>query len=361
MKFFKFIMTLSIGLLLAYGIYYGMSLMAVKKAQRAKETPLVELAAVKKGHFENRIEAIGNANAKESINVTASVSEFVDKIYFQEGGRVEKDQLLVTLEQAAERAELADAKLLVEDENREYQIAKKLYDKKAVSQTEFDKETYQFRAAMAKLEAVEARIKKRIITAPFSGVTGIRHVSPGALITSGTVITTLDDISIIKLAFTVPETFMAALQSGMSVEAGCAAYPGKKFSGKITVIDSRVDPSTRAITVHSEFDNKDNLIKPGMLMNIEIISDPRDKLSIPEKALLSYGSKSFVYVVGKDMKASKRQITIGSRNFGNIEVLGGLSEGEMIVTEGLDKLNDGDTVRLETPKASPDAKGAAGK
>jgi len=145
----------------------------------------------------------------------------------------------------------------------------------------------------------------------------------------------------------VPETFMAAIKSGMTLEAGCAAYPGKKFTGKITVIDSRVDPGTRAVTVHSEFDNKDGLIKPGMLMEVEIISDPRDELSIPEKALLSYGSKSFVYVVGKDMKASRRQITIGSRDFGNIEVKNGLSEGERIVTEGLDKVSDGSIVKTE--------------
>ena len=348
MRVLKFIMTLTLGLMIAYGVYYWMSLAAEKKVKRGPGVPLVELAPVKKRHFENRIEALGNANARESINVTASVTEFVDKILFKEGGRVEKDQLLVTLEQTAELAELADARLLMEDEKRESQIAKKLYDKKAVSQTEFDKQTYQHRAAQAKLDALEARVKKRLITAPFSGVTGIRHVSPGTLITAGTVITTLDDLAVIKLAFTVPETFMATLKPGMPVEAGCAAYRGKKFNGKITIIDSRVDPDTRAVAVHSEFDNKEGLIKPGMLMNIEIISNPREALSIPEKALLSYGEKSFVYIVGKDMKAKKRQITIGMRNFGNIEVLEGLSEGDMIVTEGLDKLSDGSVVTTAT-------------
>ena len=244
----------------------------------------------------------------------------------------------------------------MEEEKREYQIAKTLYDKKAVSQTGFDKETYQLKAAQAKLDAVEARIKKRLITAPFSGVTGIRHVSPGTLITAGTVITTLDDLSIIKLAFTVPETFISALKPGMTVEAGCAAYPAKKFTGKISVVDSRVDPDTRAITVHAEFDNQDGLIKPGMLMNIEIISNQRESLSIPEKTLLSYGVKSFVYVVGKDMIAKKREISIGMRNFGNIEVKEGLKEGERIVAEGLDKLNDGSAV---TTAASSQDKGAA--
>jgi len=337
-----------LSLALAYGIYYFMNMAGAKKQRKEPGVPLVELTKVSKKKFEDRIEAIGTANARESINVTASVTEFVDKIQFKEGERVEKDKLLVSLEQTAELAELAEIRLLMEDEAREYKIARKLYDKKVVSQTEFDKQSYELRAAQARLDAVEARIKKRRITAPFSGFTGIRQVSPGTLITAGTIITTLDDLSVIKLSFTVPETFIAALRRGMTVEAGCAAYPDKKFSGKISIVDSRVDPETRAVTVQAEFENPSYLIKPGMLMNIEIISNPRESISIPEKALLSYGEKHFVYVVGKDMTAKKRMIVIGFRNFGNIEVKSGLKEGEMIVTEGLDKVNNEQPVRTSS-------------
>jgi len=350
MKAFKFILIILISLASAYGAYYLISMIGTKKLKMAQPPPLVEIAKVEKKKFEDRIEAIGTANARESVNITASITEFVDTIHFNEGEYVEKDRLLVSLEQKEELAALSEIRLLLEDENREYKISRNLYDKKVVAQTEFDKQSYELKIAKVKLNAVEARIKKRNISAPFSGVTGIRKVSPGTLITAGTVITTLDDLSVIKLSFTVPETFIASLKPGMTVEAGCAAYPDKKFTGKISIIDSRVDPDTRAVTIQAEFPNPGSMLKPGMLMNIEIISNPREAVSIPEKALLSYAEKHFVYILGKDMTAERRSISIGARTFGSIEVKDGLKEGENIICEGIDKVKDGEKVMIAPGK-----------
>ena len=158
-------------------------------------------------------------------------------------------------------------------------------------------------------------------------------------------ITTLDDTSTIKLDFTVPETFMAAMQPGLEIKATSVAYPERVFAGRVASVDSRVDSDTRAVTVRALVPNADGLLKPGMFLTVRLAQAERDVLVVPEETLLPEQGDVFVFVV-RDEKATKRKIRTGQRRVGTVQVLEGLRAGELVVTEGTQKLRDGANVRL---------------
>jgi membrane fusion protein (multidrug efflux system) len=165
----------------------------------------------------------------------------------------------------------------------------------------------------------------------------------GTLISPGDVITTLDDTSVIKLDFAVPETFVSTVREGLSVRATAPAYAGRSFAGKVASIDSRVDVNTRSVTVRALLANEDGALKPGMFLNVSLAKDERDTLVIPEEALTPEAEKQFVFVVA-DGKAFRREVRIGGRSPGTVEVLAGLSVGDRVVVEGTQKVRDGSPV-----------------
>jgi membrane fusion protein (multidrug efflux system) len=168
----------------------------------------------------------------------------------------------------------------------------------------------------------------------------LRRVSVGALISPGDVITTLDDTSVIKLDFSVPETFVSILREGLSVRATAPAYPGRTFAGKVASIDSRVDMNTRSVTVRALLANEDGALKAGMFLNVSLAKDDRQTLIIPEEALTPEAEKQFVFVVA-DGKAQRREVRIGGRSPGSVEILAGLDAGERVIVEGTQKVRDG--------------------
>ena len=351
MKSMKLILAIVLGLLCAGGSYWLLDSMGGKKKAREKSIPEVATSVVRAEPFEDRIEALGTTRATESVVITASVTELLEGIRFQEGQEVKKGDALVTLEQAEEQALLRQAQLAFDEEERLFQIAERLHGKKAVSQTEYEKQVYARNAARARLEAAATKVKERTITAPFAGQTGIRQASPGTLVTPGTPITTLDDLSVIKLFFTVPETFLNVLTAGQPVEARCAAYPDLLFKGKVSIIDTRIETDSRAVTIMAEFPNPDRKLRPGMLMRVELINRHREAPSIAEKALLSYGKRHFVFVLKPDETVERRQVELGLRVFGRVEITKGLAAGEKVVVEGINKISAGQKVKTVGPAA----------
>jgi membrane fusion protein (multidrug efflux system) len=185
-----------------------------------------------------------------------------------------------------------------------------------------------------------------LIRAPFDGLLGFRMVSPGTLLTSGTPITTLDDIAQLKLDFSVPETLLSGVSVGASVVAYSAAFPNREFEGEVTAIDSRIDPVTRAATVRAIIPNPDLILRPGMLMTTEVLTDRIDELVIPEQALIQNAAESYVFVVDENMTAQRRNIQFTRRWRDNIVVDSGLEAGEEVVTAGAFKLRPNAKVEI---------------
>ena len=311
---------------------------------RGNAPALVTLAPVRSERMAQKLEALGNARANESVNVSSKTSNIVTAVRFRDGERVQRGQVLVQLDDAQARADVAAAEAAVTESQSQYDRSRELLRTQTLSKSSFDQLEATLKSNRAKLGAAQARLEDTVIRAPFSGRVGLRSVSVGTLINPGTVITTLDDTSVIKLDFSVPENFVSSLREGLSVRASAPAYPGRAFTGKVSSIDSRVDMNTRSVMVRALLANDDGALKPGMFLSVSLAKDERDALVIPEEALTPEAERQYVYVVA-DGKAQRREVRIGGRRPGSVEVLAGLNPGEHVVVEGTQKIRDGAAVR----------------
>jgi len=311
---------------------------------RSNAPPSVTLAAVRAERVSQKLEALGNARANESVDISSKTSNIVIAVTFRDGERVKRGQVLVQLDDAQARADVAAAQAAVTESESQYARSRELLNTQALSKSSFDQLVATLTANRARLQAAQSRLEDTVIRAPFSGRVGLRRVSVGTLISPGDVITTLDDTSVIKLDFSVPENFLATIREGLSIRASAPAFPGRNFSGKVSSIDSRVDMNTRSVTVRALLANEDGALKPGMFLNVVLANDEREALVIPEEALTPEAEKQYVFVVA-DGKVSRREVRIGGRQPGSVEVIAGLVAGERVVVEGTQKVRDGASVQ----------------
>lgn len=354
MKYFKTLVTIlvAVAIVLVVKRYVGYSNLPVGQPKGGESTVVAE--KVEDRSFVTRIEALGTAHANESVTITSSVSERVGKVFFENGETVKAGDLLVQLENAEELADLEQAKVNLQEQRRELERLKPLRNTKVISQQDYDTRQSAVKTAEAQVAAAMARLEDLAITAPFSGVLGLRQVSPGALVQPGTQIATLDDLDVIKVNFTIPETLLGEINVDQKIEAGSVAYADETFHGVVTSIDSRVDATTRAVTLQAKIDNPDHRLRPGMLMTIVLIVRQHDAAGVPEKALLAYGEKHFAYVLKSDQTVERREVNIGQRETGWVEIKEGLNAGETIVVEGLMSLKDGARVRVAEASVAKD-------
>jgi membrane fusion protein (multidrug efflux system) len=289
------------------------------------------------------IEAIGNAVANESTEITSKTVNTVTAIHFSEGQLVKKGAVLVEFDSIQARAELAAAEAALAESRSQFKRSRELFDTKALSPSQLDQLEATLKSNEAKVAAAQSKVQDTIIRAPFSGRIGFRRISVGGLVSPGSVISTLDDTSVVKLDFTIPQAYMFALTPGLPITAQIAGVPNQSFTGKVTTLDSRVDPVTRSIIVRAELPNPKGLLKPGMFMTAKISAASTNALLIPEGAIVPEQGKSYVFVV-KDGIASKREVTLGRRKPGQVQIVQGLSGGERVVVEGTQKVRDGGQV-----------------
>lgn len=294
--------------------------------------------------WSDTIGALGTVKARESVTVTAKVSETVSVVHFESGDEVEAGTPLVELTGNQQRAMLAQAQATSEEAARLYSRQDNLAVQGVIPRASLDAQRAVRDYSRARVEEMRAALADRVIRAPFAGVLGIRQVSPGALVTPGTPIATLDDISHVYVDFPVPEDRYANLAVGQQLAASAAAYPGREFEGVVSTIDSRIDPVTRAVNVRGEFVNADRALRPGMLLQVTLIRPPRQALLVPEISIVQVGNSSFVYRVGPDAVVERVDVAIGSRRGGLAEITAGLAVGDRIVVDGTGKLRPADKV-----------------
>lgn len=286
--------------------------------------------------YEELLESIGTAQANESVNLSPSVTETISKINFNEGDFVQKEYVLVELTSDEEKATLDEAK-------KQYERVENLTQNAAATLTRRDQQ-------LLSKQVAEARLADRIIKAPFSGVLGLRKVSEGALVTPGMIITTLDDLSVIKLDFAVPETHLESVSPKKKIVATSVAFVGKTFEGTVYVVDTRVDPVTRTVDARALIPNPDRLLKPGILLDVKLVIDEGEAIIIPEEALTLAKEGSYVFVVKEDNTLTKRTVVTGRRFAGTVEVKSGIQVGEKIVMEGNPRLYEGQKVEVTGAK-----------
>jgi membrane fusion protein, multidrug efflux system len=291
-------------------------------------------------------EALGNANANEAVDIRPQITAAVVEILFEEGQRVERGEVLLRLESSEPLAQLAEARAALVDSESQYRRASELFKTRVVAESQLEQLEAQRDADRAAVNAAQARLDHTVIRAPFAGQLGLRRVSIGSIVSPATVITTLDDISSIKLDFNVPEVFLARLEPGLTVTAHSAAWPDLRFSGQVTTIDTRVDPVSRTVTVRAMLPNEDGRLRPGMFLTVTLLKDDVESLVVPEEAIVPERSKQYVLVVGPDAVVERREVRSGRRRPGEIEILDGLEPGERVITEGTQNVRPGQRVTI---------------
>ena len=309
----------------------------------------VVVMETKRDVFVDRVEALGTLRANETLELTATVSEIVTFIDFDDGQRVKAGDILVEMTSREEHALIEEEKSTIAEAKKQYDRVKRLAEQGAISQSLYDQRRREYEAARARLRALESKLQDRLIVAPFSGIVGLRNISVGALVEPGDIVTTLDDDSVMKLDFTVPAIYLATLKKGLPIVATSPAFADRQFKGKVASINSRIDPSTRSIVVRAIIPNKGRLLKPGLLMRIELLKNPREILVIPEEALIPLGREQYVFVADRSADptvAERRKVTTGSRRLGEIEILSGLDSGEFVITHGALRVQSGQAVKI---------------
>ena len=311
--------------------------------ERAARAVLVAAAHPKLKDFALEVEALGTVRANESVDITSKVADRVVAIHFEEGKQVRKGDVLVELDSAEARADLAAAEAAERDSRSQFKRSQELFQTRALSEAQLEQLEATMLANQARVAAARSRVNDRIIVAPFAGRVGLRNVSLGGLVSPGAVITTLDDLSVVKLDFSVPELFLSNLNAGLPIEAGSSAYPNATFKGRVSSVDTRVDPTTRAIVVRAVIENRDSRLRPGMFMTLRLVRSEGKALMLPETAVVPEDSKHFVFVVEQG-RAYQREVTIGRRRPGEVEIRKGVTAEDLVVVDGTLNVHDGSPV-----------------
>ena len=326
-----------------------------EKEKKARPAALVEAAPIARAIFTDTLEAVGTALANEQVVLSAPVTERITSINFADGGYVSKGTVIATLAVGQERAELAAAEAQALQAGQQLDRVQALKKRGFATTASLDQQVAAAQSARANAQLARASIGDRVIRAPFGGWASLRTVSPGAIVTAGTEIATVSDISRIKLDFTVPETRLSMIRQGQSIKAVSAAFPDRPFAGTIATIDPVVDAATRAVKVRAILPNPDRALKPGMLLTVSVVARQRQSLAVPELAVIGDGDDRFLFVVA-DRKAKRVKVATGIRQNGLVEILDGVKLGQQVVTDGVVKLTDGVPVRLPGEKAGPSAR-----
>lgn len=325
------------------------------KEKKARPAALVTAAPIAAENFTDNLDAVGTAFANEQVVLSAPVTERITSLNFSDGGFVSRGQVIATLAAGQEQAELAAAQAQALAAQQQLERIQALKQRGFATAASLESQVALANSARASAQQARASIGDRVIRAPFGGWVSLRTVSPGAIVTAGTPIATVSDISRIKLDFTIPETRLSLIREGQPIKAVSGAWPDRPFTGTIATIDPVIDPATRAVKVRAILPNPDRALKPGMLLTVNVIARQRQSLALPELAVVGDGEERFVFLV-EDGKAKRVKVDTGIRQNGRVEILGGVKAGQTVVTDGVVKLTDGAPVRL--PGDAPEARSA---
>lgn len=325
---------------------------AKKEASGPMAMPPIQVVAIetKPEPVAERLTLPGTIAANEIVEIKAEADGIVQEIKFNEGERVNNGQVLVTLDATKFAAALAEAEATLKLSQANFDRAKQLYKDKLISEQEYDQAASTFAVNQATVDFQRRQLKDTQVLAPFSGMVGARQISPGQVMTRSSTLTWLVDLDIVKVEVKVPERYLQQLKIGQPLEFSVAAFTGEKFRGEVYFISPQIDESTRTALVKARIKNAEAKLRGGMFASLDLTLQLRDAaIVIPEPALMSNNDKFSVFVVDSKGLAQIRPIEVGLRLAGKAEVLKGLTAGEKVIVEGIQKLRPGSPVK-EAPK-----------
>ena len=334
-------------------IYYRISENKAKKGEGpsdGKKPPMaVNAIVVTPEEFANTLSLSGSIEANEQVELRSEVSGIAQKIYFEEGARVSKGQVLVKIDDVELRAQLGEARtrqgLAAENERR----AKLLLEKEAISREEYDIASADFKTTQAQTQLINAQIAKTSIRAPFSGTVGLRNISPGTYVTPETLIASLVNSSQIKITFSIPEKYASQVKKNSTVTFTVSGSE-EKFTAKIYALEPAVEVATRTLRVRALAQNPEGKLLPGTFANVELpLEKIEDAFLVPTEAIVPIQGGKKVFVA-RNGTAQEAMVMTGTRTDKDIVVLEGLKAGDTVLTTGVLTLKKDTPVKVTVIK-----------
>ena len=348
-------------LALVFGGVFGWKYLQMQKRSAANVGPppaVVSTRPVTSARWQPALEAIGSITPTRGVVVSAEVPGIVRKIYFDSGQRVDEGELLVELDVEVDRAELdalqADRRLAEITRNRVSQIV----SDNLGPRSELDEAQANLDRTEAEIAAKQAMIRKKSIRTPFAGELGIRIINPGQYLAPGDEIVQLVGLDPLYAEYSLPERHLSELRVGQRVSVKVQAYPDSLFEGSIYAISPSIQTASRSVRIRALIENPDRRLRPGMFAEVDTLLDERDRvLTLPERAVTynPYGESVFLVNEADGVKTvALTQIKTGQVRDGRVEIISGLEEGTEVVSDGHNKLRNGQAISVDN-SVDPDA------
>lgn len=310
----------------------------------------IEVAKVEKRAVTEDAVAVGSLRANETVTLRSEVAGRIDKVGFSDGARVQRGAILVSLDSSVTAAEVEQTRAELALARANFDRTSELAARNFVSQSAKDQAAANLKVQEARLRLAEARLAKTDIRAPFSGVMGLRNVSPGDFVKDGADLAVLEDISTMKVDLRMPERYFGRIRPGQLVQLSFDSLPGKTFSATIRAIDAQIDANGRSLLARGTLPNPDGGLRTGMFARGRVVlRENPEALTVPEESLIAQGSDSIVWKVDGG-KAVRTKVETGLRRDGWVEIRSGLAFGDQVVTAGQLRLQrDGQEVRVVDP------------
>ena len=358
-KLVRWLVIVGLILIVVLGAFYGFEQFrknAIAKFFAGNKPPptTINVALAQSEPMSRFLDAIGTVAAVNQVTIAPQVSGRVVKLAFESGASVKQGDALVQLDDATERADLANYQAQAKLATANLQRARTLAQEKYATQASVDQQQSQLDVARAGVARSQALIDQKLIKAPFAGDLGIRQVDLGQYVGPGTAIVSLTKLDQVYVDFTLPEQTRSQLNVGLLVQISADAFPGKSFDAKISTIEPQIDPTTRAIKVRATMDNPERLLQPGMFARARVVLPPQpDVITVPETSVdyTVYGQSVFlIQEDGKDEKGQTKYkavqsfVTAGARQNGRVAIVKGLNAGDMVANAGQTRIFNGSTV-----------------
>ncbi len=339
-------------------VFWTMNNIAKGKAMGAKFAPppaAVTTVVVKSQTWQPVLSSVGSLKAVNGVVLSTDLAGIVAEIAFESGAPVKKGDLIVKLDTQQEDAQLRSAIAKLSLSKTDLTRKQDLIAKKALAQSEIDTAESQLLQMEASVEEMKALVARKKITAPFDGLVGIRQVNLGQYLQPGAAIVPVESLDPIYVEFSLPQQQLESIALGKKLRVGASGVAGKNFEGEITAIDSRIDETTRNITIQGTIKNPDHELRPGMFVSVEVLLPAKDGvLAIPTSAIAYAPYGDSVYVIhdatgadGKAGKAVQQQfVKLGPKRGDQVSVLSGVKEGDEIVSSAVFKLRPNAPVQV---------------
>lgn len=315
--------------------------------------PAVEVAKVDTMTLIDETQAVGSLRSRQGVMLRPEVGGRVKSIFFTDGQRVRKGQLMVQFEDQLQSAQVAQAKAELSIAEANHKRNQELVTQNFISKRSLDESAAALEVARAKLALADATLQRLKVLAPFDGITGLKQVNVGDYLKDGADIVNVEDIDAVLLDFRLPERFQAKIRAGQKAQLTVDALPGRPFSAVVQAVDPLIEANGRSVGVRGCIDNRQQQLRPGMFARVNAVFGSRENaLVIPEEAIIPQGGRTFVVKVVEgdkpDVQVSERvAVKVGLRQPGKVEILEGLAAGDTVVTAGHQRLQkDGTAVRV---------------